>query len=195
MINSMPPTRKVSLLPSLSASWRWLLLALALLAAAGGVWWFNRLNASQGHSPQNVVIDQPWRAVHEAASGFVDHAAAPQLTNTTGGPQPRLLLPRTFHDFGAVRYGARVSKEFVIVNQGSAPLVIQRAYTTCGCTVADFTASTIPPGKAALITVTWDSSQHIPTATTVRRGVIILSNDPAQPQSEIWIQATIKVDR
>jgi hypothetical protein len=194
MINSMPPTRKVSLSPSLSTSWRWLLLALALLAAAGGVRWFNRLNASQGYSPKNVVIDHPWRAVHEAANDFTSGATVPQPANTAGA-QPKLFLPLTFHDFGAVRYGARVSKEFVIGNQGSAPLVIQRAYTTCGCTVADFTASTIPPGKAALITVTWDSSQHAPTATTIRRGVIILSNDPTQPQSEIWIQATIKVDR
>lgn len=190
----MPPTRKVSLSPSLSTSWRWLLLALALLAAAGGVRWFNRLNAFQGYSPKNVVIDHPWRAVHEAANDFTGGAMVPQPANTAGA-QPKLFLPLTFHDFGAVRYGARVSKEFVIINQGSAPLVIQRAYTTCGCTVADFTASTIPPGKAALITVTWDSSQHAPTATTIRRGVIILSNDPTQPQSEIWIQATIKVDR
>ena len=78
------------------------------------------------------------------------------------------------------------------VLHGEGPLLIRRAYTTCGCTVADFTSSEIPPGKVALMKLYFDTGFHDMRGATVRRGVIIETNDPNQPEQEIWIQATVK---
>ena len=75
-------------------------------------------------------------------------------------PQPKIILPDSHHDFGQVGAKAVVKRKFLVCNEGEAPLTISRAYTTCGCTVADFTARVIPPGKAALITLVFDAGFH-----------------------------------
>ena len=85
-----------------------------------------------------------------------------------------------------------VQHEFAIANVGDAPLTISRAYTTCGCTTADFTATVIPPGKVSIMTLTFDAGFHDAGGQTVRRGVIIENNDARNPQVEIWTQAAVR---
>ncbi|NLF66213.1 MAG: DUF1573 domain-containing protein [Chloroflexi bacterium] len=70
-------------------------------------------------------------------------------------------------------------------------MTISRAYTTCGCTTAEFSASVIPPGKAATVKVIFDAGFHDAAGQTVRRGVIMENNDPDQSQEEIWVQAAV----
>ena len=65
------------------------------------------------------------------------------------------------------------------------------AYTTCGCTTAEISADVIPPGKAVTIELVYDAGFHDTAGQTVRRGLIIESNDPDQPQAEIWVQADV----
>ena len=80
----------------------------------------------------------------------------------------------------------------MIANQGDASLTISRAYTTCGCTTADFTATVIPPGKVAVVTMKYDAGFHDARGQTVRRGIIIENNDQKNPQVELWAQATVR---
>ena len=82
--------------------------------------------------------------------------------------------------------------EFVIANQGEALLTISRAYSTCGCTMAEFSASVIPPGKVSIVTMVYDAGFHDARGQTVRRGIIIENNDPKNPQVELWVQATVR---
>ncbi len=108
------------------------------------------------------------------------------------GLAPQMELSEQFYDFGTVNSSQVVTRVFVIANQGQDALVIYRAYTTCGCTQASITASEIPPGKVALMTLRFDPGLHSLPGSTVRRGVILKTNDPHRPQQEIWIQATVK---
>ena len=85
-----------------------------------------------------------------------------------------------------------VTYDFVITNMGEAPLTINRAYTTCGCTTASFTATVIPPGKVSLITMRMDAGYHDVRGQTVRRGIIIENNDLETPQVEIWAEASVR---
>jgi hypothetical protein len=85
-----------------------------------------------------------------------------------------------------------VTYDFAIANTGNAPLTINRAYTTCGCTTAEFTATVIPPGKMSVVTMILDAGFHDVRGQTVRRGIIIENNDPETPQVEIWAQATVR---
>ncbi|MBK8909195.1 MAG: DUF1573 domain-containing protein [Rhodospirillales bacterium] len=84
-----------------------------------------------------------------------------------------------------------MTRTFVVRNTGEAPLTINRAYTTCGCTTAEISADTIPPGKAVTVELRFDAGFHDSAGQTVRRGIIIETNDPDQPQAEIWVQAEV----
>lgn len=159
-----------------------------LLGAAGWGWWRDRqaVAAAVEYDPADVSYDQPYHAVHEMGSG----PPIPFLPQD--GPQPEIGLGDDFYDFGSIGPTEVVSQEFVVANMGEAPLRISRAYTTCGCTTADFTSSVIPPGKVSIVTVTLDAGVHDVRGQTVRRGVIIENNDPSSPNVEIWLQASVR---
>jgi hypothetical protein len=140
------------------------------------------------YGSEDVVYDQPIQAIHEMDGGSLDKIAFLQ----SDGPQPKVVLLEDFYDFGSVGPTEIATHEFVILNQGEAPLTIHRAYTTCGCTVADFTATVIPPGKVSIVTMRYDAGFHDARGQTVRRGIIIENNDPNNPQIELWAQAAVR---
>lgn len=144
---------------------------------------------SRNFDPDDIVHDQPLVAVHEMAA--FDPETIPFLPED--GPQPKIAFSETEYDFGVIGLKDVVSQEFVIANQGDAPLTISRAYTTCGCTTVEITASIIPPGKVAIAKLTFDAGYHDSGGKNVQRGLIIESNDPEFPKSEIWTQASVRM--
>lgn len=136
---------------------------------------------------EDVVYDQPLLAVHEMEPSNLDFI--PFLPKD--GPQPKIAVSEDSYNFGVIGPTDVVTHDFVIANQGDAPLTIHRAYTTCGCTTADFTTTVIPPGKVSLVTIRLDAGFHDVRGQTVRRGIIIENNDPKNPQVELWAQATV----
>jgi hypothetical protein len=166
-----------------------LIAGLALLGAS--LYWMTGgrpAQAARDYQAENVVYEQPLFAVHEMEASNL--ASIPFLPKD--GPQPKIALSETFYSFGSIGLNDVVIREFVIANQGEAPLTISRAFTTCGCTTAEFTASVIPPGKISIMKLTFDAGFHDAGGQTVRRGVIIESNDPRSPQTEIWVQAAVR---
>jgi hypothetical protein len=161
-----------------------------LLLAVSGYWlWASNQSSLAGtdYNPEEVVYDQPFQAIHEMDGPKL--GAIPFLPKD--GPQPKLAVSEDFYNFGVIGPKDVVTYEFAIFNQGEAPLTISRAYTTCGCTTADFTATVIPPGKVALMTLTLDAGFHDVAGQTVRRGIMIENNDLNNPQMEIWVQAAV----
>ena len=156
--------------------------AISLLLWLG---WQNTL-AAFDYQAEDVSIDQPLLAIHEMGMG----PSIPFLPR--GGPQPEILLSERSHNFGVIGSEDLVATEFVVANVGDAPLSISRAYTTCGCTTAEFSASVIPPGMVSLVTVRLDAGFHDVSGQTVRRGLIIENNDPDRSTVEFWIQATVR---
>jgi hypothetical protein len=168
-----------------------LVLAGVGIVLIGLAWYFiadpGFAQASFEYSAADVVYGKPMQAVHEIGGNEFD--AIPFLPKD--GPQPKIVLLVDFYNFGSVGSTEVVTHEFVIANQGDAPLTISRAYTTCGCTTADFTATVIPPGKISVVTMKYDAGFHDTRGQTVRRGIIIENNDPKNPQVELWAQATV----
>ena len=111
--------------------------------------------------------------------------------NTGNDSIPSAEMLERFHDFGTLSGSQQVSHSFVLENHGYADLVVTQAYTTCGCTTAEISASVIPPGKAGLVTVYLNPMQAVGNYAAIRRGIILETNDPKQPQIEIWIQASL----
>ena len=140
------------------------------------------------YNAEDVVYDRPIKAIHEMGESAFD---AVQFLSQ-GGPQPKIVLLENFHNFGSVGPTEVISHDFVIANQGEAPLTISRAYTNCGCTTANFTGTIIPAGKVIIVTIIYDAGFHDARGQTVRRGIIIENNDPKNPQVELWAQATVR---
>jgi hypothetical protein len=138
------------------------------------------------YSPGDVVNDRPFVAVHEMGDG----PPIPFLPKNQS--QPAILVPETSHNFGSIGPTDVVERKFIIRNTGDAPLTISRAYTTCGCTQAEFSSNVIPPGKVVEATLIFDAGFHDTAGQTVRRGLIIENNDPRHSQAEIWTQASVR---
>jgi hypothetical protein len=148
---------------------------------------FDSSNSGLKYSDKDIVYDQPLSAIHEMDGTTVDQIAfLPK-----DGPQPKIAVSEDFHDFGNIGPSDVVTKDFYIANLGDAPLTISRAYTTCGCTTAEFTGTVIPPGKVVVVTMILDAGYHDVRGQTVRRGIIIENNDPTNPQVELWAQASV----
>lgn len=166
-------------------------LALAGIALVGSAVWLSTstraaIEADFDYTPADVARESPFQAVHEMG------ASPPIPFLPEDGPQPQIALNERFYNFGTIGPTEVVTREFVVANLGEAPLTISRAYTTCGCTTADFSASVIPPGKVVLINLRFDAGFHDTRGQTVRRGIIIESNDPERPNAEIWVEAAVR---
>ncbi len=168
----------------------WVTGAVVLVASAAFIYLINQPTGQAGlqYTPDDVSYDQPFRAIHEMKPG----PRIPFLPS--GQPQPKITVPENIHDFGRVKPTAVVTYTFPIVNTGDAPLTISRAYTTCGCTTADISTRVIPPGKVALVTLTFDAGFHDTRGQNVRRGLIIENNDRRQPKAEVWTRASVSMN-
>lgn len=136
-----------------------------------------------------VNYDQPLHAIHEMDMPGDPKKPIPFLPKD--GPQPAILIPTMTFNFGNIGATDIVAHDFVIANTGQAPLTISRAYTSCGCTTADFTSDVIPPGETAIVTLRLDAGFHDVRGQTVRRDIIIENNDPANSEMVISVQASV----
>lgn len=182
---SRKPRKQRKILPAI-------LLAALGVVLIGAAWYLlsGRGSAQAGieYSSEDVVYEQPLTAIHEMEPSNL--ASIPFLPED--GEQPKISISEDFYDFGSIGPTDVVTHEFEIANLGEAPLTISRAYTTCGCTTADFTATVIPPGKVSVVTMRLDAGFHDVRGQTVRRGIIIENNDPKTPQVEVWAEAAVR---
>ena len=83
--------------------------------------------------------------------------AAPAAEEKPAGPLPTLEFEKTEHDFGTIAEGQKVSYTYKFKNTGAAPLVIQNAQPSCGCTAPDWTRTPIPVGGTGFVKAEFDS--------------------------------------
>jgi hypothetical protein len=74
------------------------------------------------------------------------------------GPLPVINFETTDHDFGTITEGQKVTYTYKVKNTGEAPLLIQSAQPSCGCTVPTFSKDPIPAGGTGFVTAEFDSS-------------------------------------
>jgi hypothetical protein len=127
--------------------------------------------------------------------GRHDMARIPQQTPAprpapANVPLPQFNMPSARYDFGRIPKRPDVAHIFAIENVGDADLEIGNLVTSCGCTTADLSASIIPSGQRADLTVTFDPDFHV-TEGPVTRLVWFATNDPTQPWVEVRIEADV----
>lgn len=106
------------------------------------------------------------------------------------GKEARAKFKEETWDFGRVKQGEVLAHEFVFVNEGDAPLVIERVATSCGCTAALASEDRIAPGKEGRIKASFDTRGY---AGSVVKYVTVESNDAANARRELKITAEIDV--
>jgi len=105
---------------------------------------------------------------------------------------PDLVLDQKEIDLGPVINGELRTIEIPLHNIGEKDLVIEAVTTSCGCTTATVTPTTITPGESALLVVQFDSGAHGPEENgPVVRQVFIASNDGDEPEIEFRFIADI----
>jgi len=111
---------------------------------------------------------------------------APALAEEARGPRIR-VEPTTF-DFGKVRPGHALRREFRVRNLGDQPLVIERISRSCRCTSAETDVSTLEPGASTPLRVGLETPRK---AGPVEERVVIRTNDPETPLLELRLLATV----
>lgn len=139
-------------------------------------------------NPDEAVYGEPIHATHEMTGSQVSNIAF----YPSSQPQPKIQATHQFYDLGDIGAEEVVVHQIAVKNIGDAPLIISRAYTTCGCTTAHIGASELQPGEATMVTVTLDAGYHDVRGQTVRRGVIIENNDPNNAEFTFWMEASVR---
>jgi len=114
------------------------------------------------------------------------------LLTACAASQPDVSLETTEFDFGDVINGVIMEKDLMIRNIGTADLIVDTVTTTCGCTTAYLDLMTIPEGGIATLHIAFDSGAHGEELTgEVMRQVILISNDPKEPEATVQFVANI----
>lgn len=90
---------------------------------------------------------------------------------------PALVVEESEVDFGTVVRGNDRTHDFVLRNEGSEPLEIERVESSCGCTVASFDR-VVPPGGTGKVTAVLETLKLNGPGTTDLK---VHSNDPENP--------------
>ncbi|MEG1622639.1 MAG: DUF1573 domain-containing protein [Alistipes sp.] len=68
-----------------------------------------------------------------------------------------LTLTHNSHDFGDIaRRGGNARVAFVVINDGTTPLVITQIITSCSCLKASYERRPLAPGGKSLIHITYE---------------------------------------
>lgn len=133
-------------------------------------------------------------ALAALAAGLIVVPACKSRSDTTAATPaapagPKIGFAETEHDFGTASEGDSLKHVFVVKNEGSAPLLIDRVQTSCGCTAAVLKSKEIAPGGTGEIEVTFDTKGRVGPNT---KTITVLSNDPNASRSTLKISAMIE---
>ena len=77
--------------------------------------------------------------------------------------EAKIKFDKVSHDFGTFSENAPVQEYvFSFINEGSAPLVINQAVASCGCTIPAYTKTPVMPGKKGQIKITYNGKGRFP---------------------------------
>lgn len=90
-------------------------------------------------------------------------------------------------DYGEIAKGADGIRVFEFTNTGSAPLIISKVSSSCGCTIPKKPEDPIMPGKTGEIQVKYDTNRVGP----IRKAITVISNADT-PTKVLKIKGEIK---
>ena len=102
---------------------------------------------------------------------------------------PRIVVEPPSFDFGTIKPGGVVQREFVVRNIGRTDLVLESIVSSCNCAaILEGTEQTLKPGARTTMRVRLTAPAE---AGKLHKSVLIKSNDPAQRTLEVKIEALV----
>jgi hypothetical protein len=98
------------------------------------------------------------KAPGTATAAPISPVTQPVTDEKPAGPLPAMQFQTVDHDFGTIKEGQVVEHTFSFKNTGEAPLIIQNAQPSCGCTVPEWSKDPIPAGGTGYIKAKFDSN-------------------------------------
>lgn len=151
------------------------ILAIILVAALFG--------GAVGGSMAYVEVRSERDVMAELTSG--DSTPAPTKTD---GTLPRVVVDQARFNFGVMERGREKSHEFVIRNEGNAPLTLRVGPTSCKCTLSEVDSGAIAPGESTRVKLAWSAKSD---EGPFRQTATIFTNDPLQPDVHLEIDGEI----
>lgn len=103
-------------------------------------------------------------------------------------PQPKAVVDKPIFDAERVDVGDVIVHDFMVRNEGDAPLHVTDVRPTCGCTVADYD-KVIAPGETGKVHAELDTTGE---QGGISKGITVLTDDPENPHLVLTIKALIK---
>lgn len=115
--------------------------------------------------------------------------APTKATETTA--RPKLMVEQRLKDLGTILDGEKVPVSWSLKNEGDADLVIEKAVSSCGCTVVRLKEEeyTLAPGKTLELKAMFDSSGRRDAQSKI---ITVISNDPVEPELKLELKAIVE---
>jgi hypothetical protein len=104
-----------------------------------------------------------------------------------GEPSPKIEFEELTYDFGQVGPNVKQTGQFKFTNTGKALLKITKVGRCCGV-VTKLDKMEYEPGESGALIVEWNSG---PMESTMTRQLVVHSNDPNTPATNLTIKATV----
>ena len=101
---------------------------------------------------------------------------------------PKIEFESLEINYGQVSKGDNGIRIFKFTNIGSEPLIINKVYSSCGCTIPKKPSSPIGPGQDDEIQVKYDTNRVGP----IRKTITVLSNAINTPTISLKIMGNVE---
>lgn len=109
-------------------------------------------------------------------------------TSLVAQGKPKAVAVEAIKDAGSIPKGEKIVVDFVIKNEGDAPLEITNVQPACGCTVAEYD-KVIAPGGTGKVHAAVDTMNF---NGPISKGVTVFTNSTETPQIELTIRAKVE---
>jgi len=133
------------------------------------------------------VISRAAEAIFLASSSLIAVASSFVIAVSAAAEAPKAVFTEARFEFGQVMSGAVVERDFVVKNEGSAPLMIQKVAMTTPLLVTRQTQE-VAPGAEGTIHFKLDTAN---LAGKFQGSIVVFLNDPALPQAPLAFEGTI----
>lgn len=106
------------------------------------------------------------------------------------GALPKARVSGSPHDFGIMDPLTVGTHDFVIRNDGDAPLKLEAGSTTCKCTLGKIAKPIIPPGGTSVVRLTWNTGRK---HKIYAHSATIRTNDPFKRTIDLKINGIVRV--
>ena len=101
---------------------------------------------------------------------------------------PKIEFESLEINYGKISKGDNGIRIFKFTNVGSKPLIINKVYSSCGCTIPKKPSSPIGPGQGDEIQVKYDTNRVGP----IRKTITVLSNAINSPSMSLKITGNVE---